>query len=228
MSHHINLLRIKAIAGLLKQIKEEFVFVGGATVSLYGDENRGEARPTDDVDVVVELASYSGYAELDEKLRSVGFVNDMESGVICRYKIQGIIVDIMPTDASVIGFSNIWYVDGFKNAINIKIDDCNIKIFSLPYFIASKIEAFKGRGLNNYLFSSDFEDIVYVLENNSNVLNLIKEAPAEIVEYLKQAFSDLRNNPNFEEGLSAHLEPYTQLKQIEKIKKIFNDLIENK
>ena len=174
MSHHINLLRIKAIAGLLKQIKEEFVFVGGATVSLYGDENRSEARPTDDVDVVVELASYSGYSELDEKLRSVGFVNDMESNVICRYKIQGIIVDIMPTDASVIGFSNIWYQDGFKNAINIKIDDCLIKIFSLPYFIASKIEAFKSRGLNNYLFSSDFEDIVYVLENNSNVLNLIK------------------------------------------------------
>ena len=194
---------------------------------MYGDENRSEARPTDDVDVVVELASYSGYSELDEKLRSVGFVNDVESGVICRYKIQGIIVDIMPTEASVIGFSNIWYEDGFKNAITIKIDDCHIKIFSLPYFIASKIEAFKSRGLNNYLFSSDFEDIVYVLENNSNVSTLIKEAPQEIVEYLKKAFEDFRNNPNFEEGLFAHLEPYTQLQQIEKIKKIFNDLIEN-
>ncbi len=38
--------------------------MGGATVSLYGDETRGEARPTEDVDVIIELAAYTGYAAL--------------------------------------------------------------------------------------------------------------------------------------------------------------------
>ena len=224
MSHQTNIVRLKAIANLLDQLNEEFVFVGGATVSLYGDDTRTEARPTDDVDVVIELASYKGYAALDEKLRKVGFENDIESGVICRYKIQGMIVDIMPTDPSVIGFSNRWYPDGFKNAISIQLDDCVFKIFSLPYFIASKIEAFKGRGHNNYLYSSDFEDIVYVLENNSTVATLIKEAPQDVREYLKQSFIEFQLDPNFEEGLSAHLEPGSQEEQLKKIRIIIKEI----
>ena len=225
MSHQTNIVRLKAIANLLSQLNEDFVFVGGATVSLYGDENRTEARPTDDVDVVIELASYNGYAALDEKLRKVGFENDIESGVICRYKIQGMIVDIMPTDPSVIGFSNRWYPDGFKNAIPIQLDDSNFKIFSLPYFIASKIEAFKGRGHNNYLYSSDFEDIVYVLENNATVAALIKVAPQDVREYLKLSFIEFQRDPNFEEGLAAHLEPVTQEEQLKKIKINIKEII---
>ena len=129
MSKHNNIVRIKAIAGLLEQLKEDVVFVGGATVALYADTIAAEARPTDDVDVIIELVSYQGYAKLDEKLRGAGFVNEAESGVICRYQIQGITVDIMPTQPEVIGFSNKWYPAGFKEAISIKMDDRNIKIF---------------------------------------------------------------------------------------------------
>jgi predicted nucleotidyltransferase len=82
MSNHTNIVRIKAVANILNQLNEEFVFVGGATVSLYGDVSKGEARPTEDVDVIIELASYTGYAELDENLRKLGFENDIESGVL--------------------------------------------------------------------------------------------------------------------------------------------------
>lgn len=225
MSHQTNIVRIKAVANLLQQLNEDFVFVGGATVSLYGNDDRTESRPTDDVDVVIELATYSGYAALDEKLRKVGFQNDAESGVICRYKIQGMIVDIMPTEASVIGFSNQWYPEGFKNAISINMGDCIIKIFSLPYFLASKIEAFKGRGHGNYILSSDFEDIVYVLENNNEVVSLIRQASPRVLEYLKQSILEFQTDSDFEEAVKAHLEPNTANLQIEKIKQIFKEII---
>lgn len=121
---HENLIRIKAVNEVLIGLKQEFVFVGGATVSLYNSnpEIVSDIRPTDDVDVIIELASYGGYAEIDEKLRALGFKNDIASGVICRYHIQGIIVDIMPTDPKVIGFSNRWYPEGFANAIDFKLD----------------------------------------------------------------------------------------------------------
>ena len=46
MSHQTNIVRIKAVANLLQQLNEDFVFVGGATVSLYGNEDRAESRPT--------------------------------------------------------------------------------------------------------------------------------------------------------------------------------------
>ena len=116
---HENLVRIKAVNEALKGLEQEFVFVGGATVSLYATnpELATEVRPTDDVDVIVELASYGGYAGIDEKLRGLGFKNDVASGVICRYILQGIIVDVMPTEPKVIGFANRWYPEGFEMAM---------------------------------------------------------------------------------------------------------------
>ena len=81
MSNHNNIVRIKAIAGLMDQLHEDVVFVGGATVSLYADLKATESRPTDDVDIIIELASYHKYVVLDERLRDAGFVNDTASGV---------------------------------------------------------------------------------------------------------------------------------------------------
>ena len=224
MSNHINLVRIKAVANMLAELKKDIVFVGGATTSLYADDRTTEPRPTEDVDVVIELATYREYAELDEKLRDAGFVNDSASGVVCRYNAQGITVDIMPTGEGALGFSNRWYPSGFKEAVSVNIDQVAVKIFSLPYFIASKMEAFDSRGKANYRFSTDFEDIVFVLENNSNASTLLKAAPEELQVYFKERFSKLLKDPNLEEGLTAHLTPAKALVQFTRINQLFKEL----
>jgi predicted nucleotidyltransferase len=220
-----NRVRIKTVARSLQLLNENVVFVGGATVSLYADAASGEARPTDDVDVIIELANYGSYVELEDRLRSVGFANDMESGVICRYTLKGSIVDIMPTDPKVIGFSNAWYPAGYANAIDYAIDDMVIKIFSLPYFIASKMEAFKGRGGKDYRFSSDFEDIVYILENCSYCFEHLKESEPGVKQYLRKEFKEMLANPGFEEGVAAHLDPNLVMLQLPKIKGLIKEFV---
>jgi hypothetical protein len=40
--------------------------------------------------------------------------------VLSRYTIQGITVDVMPTGENVVGFSNKWYPEGYKNALEYK------------------------------------------------------------------------------------------------------------
>ena len=84
MSHQENITRIKAVNNALGNLKEAVVFVGGATVSLYAERRTEDVRPTDDIDVVIELLAYKDYSDIDERLRNVGFVNDQESGIICR------------------------------------------------------------------------------------------------------------------------------------------------
>ena len=209
MEQHISILRIKAVATILKELNHKMVFVGGATVALYAPrEISYETRPTDDVDIVVELASYMDYSKLDEQLRSIGFQNDIESGVICRYKVQGIIVDIMPTNSSVLGFSNIWYPDGFKNCVDIDLDnETTIKIFSPAYFIATKLEAFKSRGGKDYRTSSDFEDIVYVLDNCVEIETSLSNVDDSLKVYFQTEFSKLLADNSLEEGIYAHLPP---------------------
>jgi predicted nucleotidyltransferase len=207
MSHHTNIVRIKAVANALTELKDKVVFVGGSTISLYPDRPVFEVRPTDDVDVIIEILNYVDRMELEEKLRSIGFTHDIESGIICRYKIQGIIVDIMPTNDASIGFTNKWYPDGFANAINHQIDEMlTVKILSAPYYIATKLEAHKSRGNNDGRTSHDFEDIIYVLENRATIWKEMNNAGESIKEYLQSEFLILLENPNLFEWIDAHVE----------------------
>lgn len=96
MNHHLNITRIKSVFHALGELREKVVFVGGATVSLYIDSKTEEIRPTDDIDVVIEIYTHQEYAAIDEKLRKPGFLNDQTSGIICRYVIHGIMVDVIP------------------------------------------------------------------------------------------------------------------------------------
>ena len=66
----------------------------------------------------------------------------------------------MPTYKEALGFSNRWYPSGFSSAINYDIGEGSIRIFKSPYFIAPKLEAFKGRGANDGRTSTDFEEWV--------------------------------------------------------------------
>jgi len=207
MSHHNNIVRIKAVARALGALTKKVVFVGGANLSLYSTIPVFDPRPTDDVDVIIEILNYSDRIKLEEKLRLLGFNHDIESGVICKFKINGVIVDIMPTNDPSIGFTNKWYPDGFTNAMAYKIDDdLTIKILTAPYFIATKLEAHKGRGRNDGRSSHDFEDIVFVLENRQTIWEEMKNSDDAVSSYLHTEFQTLLNNPNLFEWIDCHVE----------------------
>ncbi len=68
-----NVVRIKVLVEAFFKLKNKVVFVGGAVVKLYCDDPaRGEIRPTEDVDVVVERANLGSYKTLEEDLRLIG------------------------------------------------------------------------------------------------------------------------------------------------------------
>lgn len=69
MSHRENIACIKAVYYALEELAKDVVFVGGATVSLYSARLETVTRPTDDVDIVIELLHYKNYAAIEEKLR---------------------------------------------------------------------------------------------------------------------------------------------------------------
>lgn len=210
MSHQTNITRIRAVSNALGKLKDKVVFVGGATVSLYADRAATEARPTDDVDIVVEIASRWKYAELEEQLRKIGFKNDNSGKFLGRYLMPGIILDVMPIDESILGFSNLWYEEGFKKAVDYTIDDQHtVKIFTAPYFIASKIDAFNNRGNGDGRTSTDFEDIVYVLENRFSIWNEMKSVDDKVRNYLLEQFKLLYNNKYIEEWIGSNSSSYS-------------------
>src|SRR5580704_3602905 len=109
-SRNVEMLGI--VAKGLKELKDQVVFVGGATVDLFiTDPAAPGTRETDDVDCIIELTGRVEYYALEEKLRDLGFRNSLEDEkpILCRWKFSGIKVDVMPTDAAILGFSNRWY-----------------------------------------------------------------------------------------------------------------------
>jgi len=207
MSHHYNIVRIKSVNKALKELQSNVVFVGGATISLYADRPVLDVRPTDDIDVIVEILNYGQRQQLEERLRDIGFVNDVDSGIICRFKIKGIIVDIMPTNDPSVGFSNRWYPRGYECAIVHKFNDGEMaRILTAPYFIATKMEAFKSRGGGDGRLSHDFEDIIFVLENRIKIWEELEKSDKDVREYLRDEFSALLKNRYMREWVGSHVD----------------------
>jgi len=113
----------------------------------------------------------------------------------------------MPTNDPSIGFTNIWYPEGFEQAIDHTIDDIStVKILSVPYFIATKLEAHKSRGKDDGRTSQDFEDIVYILENRASVWKEMNNATDNVRNYLRNEFKNLLANMNLFEWVDCHVE----------------------
>ncbi len=215
----LHLERLKAVYNALGPLGKKVVFVGGATVFLYATNPAAEeVRPTEDVDLVVGSATYGDYAALEDTLRQLGFSNDQQSGIICRYVLGGLIVDVMPAEGSFLGFQNRWYSEGFKESVLYHLDaHTTIRILSSPYFLASKLEAFAGRGQNDGRSSSDFEDIVYILNNRDTVWEECTQASEDVRKYLQERFEHFLLQPFFEEWIYGHLEPAFAAQYLKKI-----------
>lgn len=80
-----------------------------------------------------------------------------------------------------------------------------IRLVVAPVFIGTKLEAFKGRGNNDFLLSHDLEDIITVVDGRRELVEEMQNAPAELPQYMAAEFGALLNSPDFREALAGHL-----------------------
>ena len=93
-----NLLAIKKVAHALGGLNERAVYVGGAVISLYIDDPAaGDVRATKDVDITLNIASLHELEALRIDLIKKGFIQTSEEGVMCRFRFDDVIVDVMGT-----------------------------------------------------------------------------------------------------------------------------------
>lgn len=136
-----NLELLADAARLLKPLLRELVFVGGATTALLiTDKGASEVRPTYDVDAIAAITSYAAYTAFSERLRSLGFTEDVtEDAPICRWRQQEMVLDVMPLDPAILGFSNRWYKSAMDTAEERELEaDLRIRVINPVYFCATK------------------------------------------------------------------------------------------
>jgi len=205
-----NLEMVLHVARKFGNLLEKVVFLGGsATGLLISDPAAADVRMTQDVDVIVEAATWIEYHHLEQELLAKGFVPDSSEGSpVCRWQVDGVIVDVMPISEEILGFSNRWYGPALHHAVTrVVAPDLAIRLVTAPYFLATKIEAFYGRGNGDYRSSHDQEDMITLIDGRQELLDEIKNSPLDLRRFLAATFQIFLANSVFVESISGHLLP---------------------
>ena len=233
--HESNIAILTIVAQGMKDLLDQVVFVGGTVVSLYIDDPAAPVvRPTDDVDCVVKITSRVAHSKLEQKLRDLGFSHPViepdRRPLICRWSYKGIIVDVMPTDENLLGFSNAWYESGVAEAEHFTLPaGLAIRIFPVAHFLAAKLEAFKGRGRGDFQGSHDLEDIMAILDGRRDIVKELREASKNVIAYLKTEFAGMLAISKFKDSIAGHLHPGpTNAARRDRALQILTDLCDSK
>lgn len=203
-----NIDMLELMAAKLGELAEQLVFVGGCTTGLFiTDPLLPPVRVTRDVDVITEASSRQDYHQLEERLRALGFSPDMRpEAPICRWRIGDLILDLMPTDESILGFTNRWYPDALSKAGTTRLPSGRIiRTLTPSHFLATKLEAFHGRGNGDYWASHDMEDIVCVIDGRAEIVAEVAASNPALFQYLEAEFAALYADPMFAEAVSGFL-----------------------
>lgn len=209
MSKH-NLDLLIDAARLLKPVLRELVFVGGSTTSLLiTDKAAADIRPTYDVDAIAEISSYAAYGQFSQRLRSCGFTEDAGEGApICRWRQSKTVLDVMPLDEKILGFSNRWYKPAMDSASLHELEAAlQVRVVTGVYFCATKLEAFAGRGKGDYQSSHDLEDLMAVVDGRSELVKEVEACPADVRAYISSEMKNLLATREFLDALPGYLLP---------------------
>lgn len=203
---------LKQVAQALgPELRDNMAFVGGCTTALYlSDEfTLEQVRHTDDVDIIVHVIGRADFHKLQETLRKSGFKVPMpppgeKAPPICAMQLGALRVDIMPDDQEILGFTNRWYQQALSTANTYELEPgLTIKLVDPVYFVATKLEAWKGRGQGDALSSHDLEDILNVVDGRPELVSEIAAGPAEVKAYIAEEFSALLEDSNFEYAVNS-------------------------
>jgi hypothetical protein len=204
-----NVGMLELAADHLGDLLPEVVFVGGATVELWiTDQAAPEFRPTDDIDVIVEVATHPAYQRFGRRIIEAGFRNDVESGVICRFKhrASGLVLDVMPTEASILGFTNRWQAKAFGQAVEIALPSGQpIRAVPPPYLLATKLEAFTSRGEGDLYGSRDLGDAIVLIDGREELVSEVSNASDSLRGYTADRLDELTGHLNFDAGVEGAL-----------------------
>lgn len=202
----------RAIANVsrhLGSLSDDVVFIGGAVLPLLAtDDLITRFRETRDVDAIVEVSSRAEYWTLEEAVRRKGFEPDEKEGApIGRFRIGGLILDLMPTDPNILGFGNRWYDYAIESAIEVHFPDgIVVHVVNAPAFIATKLDAFDSRGRGDFFGSHDLEDVVTLLDARAGLSSEVGVAPREVRSFLAERAAFFLESDDFRDALPGHVE----------------------
>jgi hypothetical protein len=211
----MSALQLETAATVLGPLRDEVVFVGGATIHLWLTEpGAPPARATEDVDVICEVATRVEYHRLGSRLRKRGLSEAFGEPVICRWRSADpqLVLDVMPTAPDILGFSNPWYEEAISTATTIALDSgAEIRAVMPPPLVATKLCAWKGRGNGDLLHSLDIHDVLTLIDGRPELVAEVQAAQPSLRAYVHDELVQLRAEPYFDYAVDGATAGYGPL-----------------
>jgi len=207
MNFDPNLATVETALEALGELADDLLLIGGCAVGLLVTESAAiSIRPTRDVDMITEATPLSSYYALCNRLKERGF-REHHDEVICRWIKDSTIIDIVPADKAILGFTNTWYAPAARSATRMSLPSGRqANIISAPYFLATKLEAFASRGEGDFMHH-DIEDIVTVIDGRPSIAQEVAQSDIGLRQFLQDEFEALLTNTTFVERLPWLLSP---------------------
>lgn len=209
-SQNLSLAALAKVARALGDALDQVVVVGAAAAATYTlGPLAPDIRATEDVDLVIEIRSRVEFDRWIAALELKGVLEHVtdKDAPICRYRLDGVPVDIMPIDASVLGFSNRWYGEALATSARFPIDaTTTINVMTPLLFVATKIEAFIDPGRTNsgdYLASHDIEDMLTVLIGIPEIVDQIANGRREVHTFIRSKLRSFLDRPDFRDTVAG-------------------------
>lgn len=100
----------------------------------------------------------------------------------------------------------------FQNPVYISVGKVQIRILPVSLFLATKWEAHKNRG-GDPRISHDFEDVIYVLDNNSDIVSDFANANESVQNFLRDMSQEILTHFSRNEIIECHLNQITAEKR---------------
>ena len=198
---------VKQVALELYWLQPPPVFIGGSVLGFYLDAfGRSQLRTTLDVDIIIPaVTTYHLWTQLEAQLRKNHWNPDQE-GPICRYRSPtGILVDFLPKEPNILGFAGIWYEEISKTPQIVLFDDISIQIAQPAHFLATKIEAFGDRGIQDPILNHDLEDIISLIDGCADLLSSIKKQNPTMRQWIQEKMIFISKQDWFQDAVTGNL-----------------------
>lgn len=172
-----NLSCLKRVAEKIAPLREEVVFVGGTTLPfLLTRPVDLNLRKSKDVDLLTDCASKQDIYAFEDRLWDLGF-KKRETGVICRWALEEIALDVLPADPDILGFNNRWCYEAMRDPLHVDLGKgLVIRIINAPCFLGIKFNAFYKRGNDDYVGSRDIYDMLVLFAGRPEIQSDILES----------------------------------------------------
>lgn len=220
--------RLQQVSESLPVILDRLVFVGGGVTEILISDSAGrKPRPTEDLDCIIELASRVEYYKVEEHLRKAGYRNDPSiPPILCRWIKESLILDVMPTLEEILGFTNIWYRDAVVHPLRFALPNgLSVNIIHPVYFFATKTEAFRSRGREDFRASHDFEDIVALVNGRAELVPEMKNAEQKVLKAMREFWLPKMESANMTASIKEHLDAYEDVERMPIVVDRFKEML---